>query len=97
MMPTWISFSGSTASGAASRMSIVDSSTFFAPVTPRSWNERCEVFASARSIENTTSSAVIAEPSWKRTFGRSLKRHVVGSTACHDTASEPRARSCGRG
>ena len=37
-----------------------------APITPFSWNERCEVGASARSIENTASSAVNGVPSWKR-------------------------------
>ena len=87
-MPTKMSFSGSTASGAESRTSIVASSTLRAPVTPRSWNARCELFASARSIENTASSAVKGLPSWKRTFGRSLNRQVRGSTACHDSASD---------
>ena len=44
-----------------------------------------EVSASARSTEKTTSSAVNGAPSWNFTFGRSLKRIVVGFSACHDS------------
>ena len=69
-------------------MSTVRSSTLRAPLTPRSWNARWEFFASARSTEKTTSSAVNGAPSWKRTPGRRRKRHVVASTFCHDTARE---------
>jgi hypothetical protein len=35
---------------------------------------------------NTTSSAVKGEPSWKRTFLRSLNSHVRSSSAFHDVA-----------
>jgi hypothetical protein len=36
---------------------------------------------------NTTSSAVKGEPSWKRTFLRSLNSHVRSSIAFHEVAS----------
>ena len=55
-------------------------------VTPFSWKARCEVGPSARSMENTASSAVKGVPSWKTTFGRSLKRQASGPAGCHDTA-----------
>ena len=41
-----------------------------------------------RSKENSTSSAVKAEPSWNFTFLRKLKRTVVGLTTCQLVASE---------
>ena len=61
---------------------------------PRSANERCEAWPSARSIENTASSAVKVEPSWNFTPLRSLKRHVVGFTICHDSASAGSSLNC---
>ncbi len=89
-----MNFSGSTASGVASITSMVSSSTFFAPVTPFNWKARCEVVPSARSIENTASSALNGVPSWKLTPGRSLKRQVVAPSACQDCASDGSMRNC---
>ena len=42
-------------------------------------------FGSRASVK-ATSSAVKALPFWKRTFGRSLNSHTVGSTARHSVA-----------
>ena len=36
---------------------------------------------------NTTSSAENGSPLWNLTLRRSLKRHTVGLTVCHDSAS----------
>ena len=44
-------------------------------------------FAMMRCKENTTSSAVNAEPSCHFTFGRSSKRQTVGLVCDHFTAS----------
>jgi hypothetical protein len=44
------------------------------------------VGASARSIENTTSSALNGAPSWNFTPGRSLKRQLVGVGWLHCVA-----------
>ena len=87
IIATSCSFSGHTASGAASWNSIVCASIFFTAVMPRNENERCDVRPSVRSIENTASSALKVEPSWNLTPLRSLKRHTVGLTICHDSAS----------
>ena len=43
---------------------------------------------------NTASSAVNGVPSWNFTFGRSLKRQVFASIACHDSASPGSSRYC---
>jgi hypothetical protein len=88
------SFSGNTASGASSRISSVNASILRAPLTPFSWKLRCDGAASARSIENTASSAVKGVPSWNVTPGRSLKRQVIGLNACQDRASEGSSRYC---
>jgi hypothetical protein len=93
-MPTSQSFSGSTASGVALVTSIVVASILRAPVMPRIWLARCDVFCNARSIENTASSALNGAPSWKTTPSRSLKRQVVGLTICHDTASDGSSLNC---
>lgn len=87
IMPTSHSFSGSTASGAASWTSMVSASSLRTPVMPRNWLARCEVFISARWSENTASSALNAAPSWNLTFGRRRKRQVVGVGLSQDTAS----------
>ena len=42
---------------------------------------------SVRSSDALTSSGVIASPSWNFTFSRMWKRHVVGLTASHLSAS----------
>ena len=94
IIATSCSFSGHTASGAPSWNSIVCASTFFTAVMPRSANERCDVGPSVRSIENTASSAVKVEPSWNFTPLRSLKRHTVGLTICHDSASAGSSLNC---
>ena len=41
----------------------------------------------ARFHEKITSSAVKGVPSWNLTFGRSLKRQVVGLSCVHSVAS----------
>ena len=49
----------------------------------------------ARAMEKTTSSAVKASPSWKRTPGRSVKRQRMGSSCSQAVAragSRPRLR-----
>lgn len=78
---------GSTASGAPSWMSMVSGSTMRTRLMLLSTNWRCEGGASARSNENTASSAVNVLPSWKCTSGRSLKRQVRGSGCDHGVAS----------
>ena len=94
IIATYCSFSGHTASGAASTKSIVCSSTFLTAASPRSANERCDVGPCVRSIEKTASSAVNGEPSWNFTPRRSLKRQVVGLTICHDSASAGSSLNC---
>ena len=50
----------------------------------------CELGACARLSENTTSSAVSTEPSWKRTPVRSLNSQTVGSAVSfQDSAIAP--------
>ena len=63
---------------------------------PRRWRRReaATCRRCARSKLNTTSSAVNGVPSWNLTPGRSLKRHVVGLTCVHDSASDGTSFSC---
>ena len=68
---TLLSLSGSTASGVLSTKSTVSASTLFTALMPLRVKLRCELGPSARAIENTTSSAVKAAPSWNLTPGRS--------------------------
>ena len=48
----------------------------------------------SRASVKATSSAVKALPLWKRTFGRSLNSHTVGSTARHSSARPGMLRDC---
>ena len=88
MMRISVSCGISTGAGPSVRMSTVRSSTFFAPFTPARYGLKFEVSESARSIVNTTSSAVKGEPSWNLTLGRNLNRVVVGLTTCQDSARQ---------
>ena len=67
--------------------STVRSSIFFGMPDALAYARSCDVSERARSKLNTTSSAVNGVPSWNLTPGRSLKRHVVGFTVVHDSAS----------
>ena len=62
-MAMYCSFSGSTASGVSSWMSMVSGPALRTADTPLSWKARCEVGCSARSSENTASSALKGVPS----------------------------------
>ncbi len=74
--------------------STVRSSIFFGMPAAFEYARSCDVSARARSKLNTTSSAVKGVPSWNLTPGRSLKRHVVGFTCVHDSASPGTCFSC---
>ena len=64
------------------------SSTFCARSTPWMAVRICDCGSWARCVENTTSSAVNAVPSWNFTPSRSLKRQVRSFTWFQDTASQ---------
>src|SRR5258706_8745075 len=54
----------------------------------------CELGCCARSMENTTSSAVNGVPSWNLTPARREKRHVVSLTWVHERARPGTMLSC---
>ena len=69
--------------GSRMRSSTVSASTLAAFSTP--WRETriCEFGDSARSTENTTSSAARSEPSWNFTPSRSRNRQVRSFGCVH--------------
>ncbi len=88
MMRTVLRFSCSTGEGTGVSMSTVKSSTRRALPMGSANTLKLELGSCARSIENTTSSAVNGVPSWKTTPRRRWKRHTVGLRASHEVASE---------
>ena len=66
----------------------MSASTLTAFSTPCSDTRICDSGVSARSAENTTSSAVRVAPSWNFTPSRSLNRQVLASGCDHDVASQ---------
>jgi hypothetical protein len=79
MMKMSVRLLGRSGSGPLVLMRTVRSSTMLTLSTDDRRDFMSEASARARSIENTTSSAVKAAPSWNLTFGRSLNSHTVES------------------
>jgi len=87
MMRIALMFSSSNGEGAGVSTSTVYSSTLRAVPTGAANTLKLELGSCARSIENTTSSAIRGVPSWKVTPRRRWKRHTVGLRISHEVAS----------